>query len=88
MIHQHYPTLDVHGETRDTVVFPVKEFIHDNLKLGNKYIVIVHGNGQDILKHTVRELLKKDPRVKEFCFDGTNLGATIATLNLESKFDK
>jgi len=36
MNNSFYPTLDVHGETRDTVVYPVKSFIQDNLKLQKK----------------------------------------------------
>lgn len=88
MVTNNLPSLDVHGETRDTVVFPVKEFIQDNFKIGNQYVRIIHGNGQNILKHTVHELLKKNPYVKEFGFDGSNIGATIVTLNIKSKFDK
>lgn len=82
------PSLDVHGETRSTVVYPVKEFIQDNVKMKNRDIIIIHGNGHNILKQTIQNLLKKNPYVKEFHYDGTNLGATIITLNIESKFDK
>lgn len=89
MILKSYPTLDVHGETRETVVYPVKEFIKDNVKSGNPYIVIIHGGkGNNILKCAVHEILKRNSYVKEYCLDGMNLGATIVTLNLMSKFDK
>ena len=88
MVTKNTPSLDVHGETRDTVVYPVKQFIKDNYKMKNQYIIIIHGNGQNILKHTIQELLKKEPLVKEFCFDGSNIGATIVTLDIGSKFDK
>lgn len=89
MILHSYPSLDVHGETRDTVVYPVKEFIYDNYKLENKYIVIIHGGkGNNILKQTVHEILKSEPRVKEFHLDEFNLGATLVELNITSKFDK
>lgn len=87
MILNQYPTLDVHGETRDTVVYPVKSFIQDNIKLRNKHIVIIHGRGQGVLKERIHELLKKDSNVLEFHLDGMNLGATEIVLKT-SKFDK
>ncbi len=87
MILKSYPTLDVHGETRDTVIYPVKSFIDDNIKLGNQHIVIIHGIGQGILKNTIHEMLKKDKRIVSFEQEGRNLGATLITLKV-SRFDK
>jgi len=80
MILKSYPTLDVHGETRDTVVYPVKQFIKDNAIMKKKKIVIIHGRGEGILKNTVHNILKKDNLVEEFHIDGMNLGATEVTL--------
>lgn len=80
MILKSYPSLDVHGETRDTVVYPVKQFLKDNLKMGNYHVVIIHGIGKGILKNRVHEILKKEPVVKEFCINGMNLGATEVIL--------
>lgn len=88
MILKSYPTLDVHGETRDTVIYPVNSFIKDNIKLRNSHIVIVHGKGRGVLKETVHELLKKNPYVLRYHLDGMNLGATEVILNIPSKFDK
>jgi DNA mismatch repair protein MutS2 len=88
MILKSYPTLDVHGETRDTVVYPVNTFIKDNVKLRNKHIVIIHGKGQGVLKEKVHELLRKNPNVVTFYLDGVNIGATEVVLNISSKFDK
>ena len=80
MILKSYPTLDVHGETRDTVVYPVNQFIKDNAIMKKKKIVIIHGRGEGILKNTVHNILKKDNLVEEFHIDGMNLGATEVTL--------
>lgn len=88
MILKSYPTLDVHGETRDTVVYPVLSFIKDNVKLQNIHIVIIHGKGRGVLKEKVHELLKKNPNVLEYHLDGMNIGATEITLKIPSKFDK
>ncbi|MCI8393971.1 MAG: Smr/MutS family protein [Bacilli bacterium] len=87
MNNSFYPTLDVHGETRDTVVYPVKSFIQDNLKLQKKRIVIIHGRGEGILKKQVHEILKKHPKVLNYYIDGMNLGATMVELKI-AKFDK
>lgn len=47
---RNLPTLDIHGFTSDMVYYAVSDFINDNIKMGNKKIVIVHGIGQGILK--------------------------------------
>ncbi|MCI8575480.1 MAG: Smr/MutS family protein [Bacilli bacterium] len=88
MILKSYPALDVHGETRDTVVYPINTFIKDNVKLKNKHIVIIHGRGQGVLRKKVHEILKKNPYVLEFYLDGMNIGATEVILDISSKFDK
>lgn len=84
MILRSYPSIDVHGETRDTVVYPVKEFIQDNLIMKNKHIIIIHGIGKGVLKEAVHEILKKHPYVEEFHMDGMNLGATEVILKIKS----
>ena len=80
---QKYPKIDVHGETTDTVVFIVNDFINDNYKLKNKYIVVIHGKGSGLLKNKVHELLKQNKKVKEFELDAMNLGQTLITLDLK-----
>ena len=44
------PTLDLHGETRDSSRVLVKEFIEDNYVLRNKKVLIIHGVGKGIVK--------------------------------------
>ena len=77
-----YPSIDLHGETRDTMVYPLKSFIDDNIKLNNKYIVIIHGIGAGILKNQTHSVLKKDKRVKNFFVGMNNPGCTIVELNV------
>ena len=88
MILKRDPFLDLHGETRDTIEYLVKDFIQDYLKLKNKHIVIIHGKGQGVLKKKVHEILKKDINVETFHLNGMNLGATEVILKIMSKFDK
>lgn len=77
-----YPSLDVHGETRDTVYTVLKEFIKDNIKLKNGTIIIVHGKGQGILKQEIHSYLKRMKEVKTYHLHYWNQGVTIVELNI------
>lgn len=77
------PKLDLHGYTCDLIIYPINVFIDDNIKLGNKKIVIIHGIGEGILKKEIREKFKNDLRIKKIYGDPYNLGITILELNLE-----
>ena len=66
------PTLDLHGEYRESALILTKEFINDNIILQNEYICI-------------HEYLKKDKRVKEFKRDYFNPGCTIIKLRIGDK---
>lgn len=78
----NYPSLDLHGEYQESAIILTKEFIDDNIILKNEYICIIHGIGQDILRKTVHEYLKKDKRVLSFKRDFFNLGSTIVKLKI------
>lgn len=71
------PTIDLHGETRETASILVKQFLDDSCKLKNDTVVIIHGIGTGILKKEVHNLLKKDKRIKKFYIDFFNAGCTI-----------
>lgn len=75
------PTIDLHGYSRDMVKYVVTDFINDNIKLGNKKIVIVHGKGEGIVKEELHFILKNDKRVKRYYLDMFNIGETIIELN-------
>ena len=75
------PTLDLHGNTRDMVKVLIDDFIKDNIKLGNKKIVIVHGKGEWILKNETHHILSKDKRVLKYYQDASNIGCTVVELN-------
>lgn len=76
------PTINLHGETRDTVVFLLNDFINDNVKLQNEYIGVIHGYSSTILKNRVHELLKKNKYVDSFKVDIFNPGLTIVKLKI------
>ncbi len=78
-----YKTIDIHGETTDTVVYVIETFIKDNVKLKNKDLVIIHGKGSGKLKNKTHELLRKNKNVQEFYIDMYNEGCTIVHLHLD-----
>ena len=75
-----YNKIDVHGETTDTVVFIVNDFINDNYKMKEKYVIVVHGKGTGALKRKVHEILKENKLVEDYELDIMNMGQTIIKL--------
>ena len=75
-----YPRIDVHGETTDTVVFVVNDFINDCYKMKEKYIVVIHGKGTGALRKKVHEILRLNKLVESYELDVMNLGQTIIKL--------
>lgn len=76
------PTLDLHGLDRETSRVLINDFINDNFKCKNRIIVIIHGNGEYILRDTTRDVLSKNKKVKEFKLFIYNTGCTLALLDL------
>lgn len=74
------PCLDVHGETRDTVVFPVLDFIEMNIKMKKYKVVIIHGRHGGVLKKAVHETLRTSKKVERFYVYGSNDGVTVVEL--------
>ena len=76
------PTLDLHGEYRDSAIILTKEFINDNIILKNEYVCVVHGIGEDILRKSIHEYLKHEKKVSEFKRDFFNPGCTVIKLKI------
>lgn len=76
------PHLDLHGETTAFLEYLLNEFIADNLKQKNKFIVVIHGWNSQILMKETHRLLKKDKRVIRFYIDRFNIGQTIIELDI------
>ena len=81
-----FPTIDLHGYTREIAIIAIKEFINDNVKMKNEFIVIVHGKGTGILKETCLNVLKKNKYVKDYKIWYLNDGCTVVQLD-KSLFD-
>lgn len=76
------PHLDLHGETKDFLPILVDEFINDNIKLKNKYIIVIHGHNSSVLKKELQIYLKNDKRVKDYYIDPFNIGQTVIELDI------
>lgn len=79
------PSIDLHGLDRDTSRVLINDFIRDNYKLKNKFVVIIHGNGKEILKKTTSKVLKENKLVKDYKIFPYNVGCTIAQIDLTNK---
>ena len=77
------PVLNVHGETTDTVVFFLNDFIKDNVKLKNAYVGIIHGRSSNILRNRIHELLKQNKLVDSYKINIWNPGMTIVKLKID-----
>lgn len=78
------PSLDLHGEYKESAIILTKEFINDNIILKNEYICLIHGIGTDIIRSSLHSYLKTDKRVLSFKRDFFNPGCTIVKLKLNN----
>ena len=71
------PTLDLHGEIKDSARVLIKEFIYDNYVMKNKKVVIIHGIGKGKIKEEVINNLKNNKMVLSFHHNRYNSGCTV-----------
>lgn len=81
MLYNNLPTIDLHGYDRDYARIVINDFVYDNYVMKKERIIIIHGNGMNILKKTCQETLKKNKYVLDYKIDNFNSGMTIVTLN-------
>ena len=79
---KNLPSLDLHGETRDTARVLINDFIKENIKLINDKFVIIHGIGTGVLKKETQNILRNNKKVIEFGIDFMNEGSTIVRINV------
>lgn len=82
MITSKTPKLDLHGEIVAMVEVLVNEFINDNKKMKNEYIIIIHGKSTNILTEEVSRVLSRNKNVLEYHRNNWNLGETIVKLKI------
>lgn len=79
ILNNNTPSIDLHGEDKINALIKVDEFINDSIKLKQKYIILIHGKGEGILKKAIHEYLKNDKRIEDYKLD-INIGQTIVSL--------
>lgn len=79
------PTLDLHGEIRDSARVLIKDFVEDNYLLNNEKIVIIHGIGTGALKDETYKVLINNKHVDDFHINHYNPGCTI--VYIKKRFD-
>ncbi len=82
MITSKTPKLDLHGEIVAMVEVLVNEFVNDNKKMKNEYIIIIHGKSTNILTEEVSRVLSRNKNVLEYHRNNWNLGETIVKLKI------
>ncbi len=80
MLYSRMPTLDLHGQDRDSARIMINDFIEDHYKMKTEKIIIVHGIGMGILKKETQKTLKNNKRVKDYKIDNFNDGMTVVLL--------
>ena len=75
-----YPSVDMHGLDRESARVLTDDFVKENIKLGNKKIIIIHGKGSHIVKQSVHQELNKNQYVEDYKLDNFNDGITIIEL--------
>lgn len=80
MFYNSLPSIDLHGENKDSARVLIEEFIRDNIKLRNNKLIIIHGIGTGILKNEVHSVLKKNKNVISYKIDFFNPGCTIVEI--------
>ena len=79
-LYSNLPTIDLHGYDRDYARIVINDFIYDQYRMKNYYVVIIHGNGNGVLKKTTQEVLKKNSYVLDYKIDNFNTGQTIVSI--------
>lgn len=76
------PYIDIHAEYSEIAKVLIYQFLNDSIKMGEEKVIILHGKGKDILRQTTHEILKKNPNVIKYYYDGINNGLTVVELKI------
>lgn len=76
------PRLDLHGFDRDTARLYINDFIKENQKLKNEFVLIIHGIGSGIIKDETIKTLSKNKNVVDYKIYPFNVGCTLVQIDL------
>jgi DNA mismatch repair protein MutS2 len=72
--------LDIRGRKPEETDFEIVKFIDDSYVTGQERIEILHGKGTGVLKKTVKEILDKHDKVKNYYFAPIEFGGEGITI--------
>ncbi|MCW8960554.1 MAG: endonuclease MutS2 [Ignavibacteriaceae bacterium] len=72
--------LDIRGKRPDEADFEILKFIDDSYMTGQERIEILHGKGTGVLKRTVKEILDRHEKVKNYYFAPIEFGGEGITV--------
>ncbi len=79
------PDLDIRGLRGDDAINAVTYFIDDAIMIGMPTVRILHGKGDGILRHLVRQYLSTVKGIKSFRDENIQFGGTgITVVTLEA----
>lgn len=78
---KNLPTVDLHGDDRDSARVKTNDFIEEAFIMGCSKIVIIHGIGSGIVKQAVHDTLRNNKKVLSYHVYGANIGCTIVNIN-------
>lgn len=81
----HLPKLDLHGYDCETARVAILDFIKDQQKLKEEFILIIHGIGSGAIRRTTHETLRQHKEVLDYKTYYYNQGCTIAQIRLTIK---
>jgi DNA mismatch repair protein MutS2 len=71
---------DIRGKKPEEADFEILKFIDDSYMTGQSRIEILHGKGTGVLKKTVKEILDKHEKVKNYYFAPIESGGDGITI--------
>ena len=74
------PDLDIRGMRGDNAINTVTYFIDDAIMIGMPTVRILHGKGDGILRHLVRQYLSTVRGIKSFRDENIQFGGTGITV--------
>lgn len=77
---EYLPTLDLHGLDKRSAEVAIIDFINENHKMKNEFVVIVHGIGTGILRKATKDTLQASKKIADCKVWNFNPGCTIAQI--------
>lgn len=79
-VSQFKQTLDIRGKRADEAIAEIENYLDEAVLLSIKQVKLLHGKGNGILRHVIRQYLAKRKEVSAFQDEALELGGTGITV--------